>query len=359
MSRTKLRFQYQQIAQEIERQILQGELRAGERLPSERLLGEQFKVQRNTVRQAIALLENDGHISTRGRRGSFVIPPIPGRVGGTLVVNINPGSGPNGTALFEGISRGAESVGFRIERTNTDPLPNSLLNRVPDPANLPPDTAGVILWPHQPADMDKLRRLNEALPVVLVDHRVTGVEIDCVRFDDITGGKQVTKHLLDLGHRRIAFLTDEVFADSVQARWCGYVMAHEEAGVPCDYRLGMMYQCIDTRILDLTLKQLICDPETRPTAVVCSNDLVAFTLLGILSSEGLRVPRDIAVTGYGNTTPEYTNAISLTTVQQPFYQMGLEAARVLIERIRQTNADRLRAPLDVALPVSLVVRGSA
>jgi GntR family transcriptional regulator of arabinose operon len=359
MRSSRLRFQYQQIAQEIEARIVRAEYAVGGRLPSERQLSEEFGVQRNTVRQALDLLEQDGHISTKGRYGSFILPPLSSTEAGTFLVNINYGAGPNGTALYEGISCGAEAVGFSIGRTNTDPLPDSMMNRIPDPAELPPDTAGVILWPHHPADYEKLVRLNEAVPVVLVDHRVAGASIDCVRFDDVVGGRLVTRHLLERGHRRIAFLTDEVFVDSVQARWCGYVLAHEEAGVHCDSRLGLMYHFIDTKILLMTLTHLLDDPETRPTAIVCSNDLVAFLLLRLLSEEGLRVPKDIAVTGYGNATPEYASAISLTTVHQPFYKMGLEASRVLIERIRQRNSDRLTSPLDICLPVDLVVRGSA
>lgn len=359
MRSSKLRFQYQQIAEEIEARIVRGEYLVNARLPSERQLSEEFGVQRNTVRQALNLLEEDGHISIKGRNGSFILPPVSGGVAGSILVNLNYGSGPNGTALYEGISCGAEAVGFTIGRIDTDPRSDSMMNRIPDPDELPPDTAGIILWPHHPADFDRLRRLNDAVPVVLVDHRVAGCSLDCVRFDDVVGGKAVTRHLLDKGHRRIAFLTDEVFVDSVQSRWCGYVLAHEEAGVKCDPRLGLVYHFIDQKILWTTLKDLLSDPETRPTAVVCSNDLVAFTLLRLLSVEGLRVPTDIAVTGYGNAMPEYASAISLTTVNQPFYQMGLEASRVLIERIRQKNSDRLTAPLDICLPVDLVVRGSA
>ncbi len=321
MSRSNLRYQYQQIAKAIEDQILRGELRVGERLPSERFLSQRFEVQRNTIRQALTSLERDQHIETRGRLGSYVMPPAHAEVKGTILVNIDQNAGSNGAALFEGILHGAESVGLSVARTDTEPLPNSWLNRVPDPAVLANDTAGIILWPHHPSESEKLKKLNESLPVVLVDHRVTGVEIDCVRFDDVNGGKVVTEHLLKLGHRKIAFLTDEVFVDSVQARWCGYILAHEYAGLTCDSRLSLLYQFIEPKILSLTLKYLLSDPETRPTAVICSNDLVALKLLSVLNAEGLRVPKDVAVTGYGNSTPEYTSAISLTSVDQPFYQM--------------------------------------
>lgn len=353
-----LRFQYQQIARELRNQILRGELRIGEKLLSERVLVRHYQVHRNTIRQALAALEGEGHISTEGRRGSFVLSPGRAAAGGAFLVNIVHGSGPNGTALYDGVASVVERIGVRIKRTSTEPLAGSSMNRVPDAANLAPDTLGVLLWPHHPSDPEQIKRLNDAVPVVLVDHRVIGLPMDCVRFDDVTGGRLVTEHLLNRGHRRIAFLTDEVFADSVQSRWHGYMLAHESAGIPCDSRLSLLYQEMDPGIVGMNMRRLLADSRTRPTAVVCSNDLVAFALLRFLNAEGLRVPDDMAVSGYGNAMPEYANAISLTTVDQPFFTVGVEAAKLLSHRVRQTTHDRLRAPTEICLPVNLVIRGS-
>jgi DNA-binding LacI/PurR family transcriptional regulator len=194
--------------------------------------------------------------------------------------------------------------------------------------------------------------------VVLVDQRIMGVSADSVRCDDVAGGKMLTEHLLELGHRRIAFLTDEVFAETVQSRWQGYALAHEEAGIICDPRLSLLYQFISAEIFEPTMRRLWENPDVRPTAIVCSNDVVAFLLLRYLHGEGIRVPEDVAVTGYGNSMPDYTAAVSLTTVDQPFSDVGREAARLLCERARQTPSEWLRSPQDVVLPVRLVVRGS-
>jgi DNA-binding LacI/PurR family transcriptional regulator len=233
------------------------------------------------------------------------------------------------------------------------------MNRVPDPDNLPPGTIGAVLWPHRPIDTEMIRQLNQTIPVILVDHRLMGVSADCVRFDDVAGGRSITNYLLKKGHRNIAFLAEEVFAESVQDRWHGYALAHEEFGFKCDPRLSLLYQAIDTKIFSVTFRHLLSDPQVKPTAVVCSNDLVAFSLLRFLNAEGVRVPEDIAVTGYGNAIPDYMSAISLTTMDQPFYQMGVEAGRLLSERTRQASVDRLRMPRDICLQMSLVARRSA
>ena len=358
MASSRTKFQYQQIAEKVKDRILLGEIAVGEKLASERILMEEFGVQRNTIRQALAELEAGGHIVTEGRRGSFVLPPTAAARGGTFLVNIEPGSGPNGTALFEGVVHIANSLKMNVQRFSTKPLPNSSMNRLPDPEDLPPDTAGIILWPHHPINMARLQKLNDMVPVVLVDHKVAGTSLDCVRFDDAAGGRQVTEYLLLQGHSRIAFLTDEVFAESVQSRWQGYLTALEEGGGPYDPRLGLLYQSLDSEILGMTIAHLNQNPNRRPTAVICSNDLVAFALLRCLNTMGVRVPEDVAVTGYGNSMPQYAAAISLTTMDQPFFAMGQEAAKLLADRTRQTRSERLRLPKDISLPMKLVVRGS-
>jgi GntR family transcriptional regulator, arabinose operon transcriptional repressor len=358
LPRPDFEYQYQQIAKEIKEQIARGDLAPGSRLSSERVLGSQFQVQRNTIRQALTLLEQEGRISTEQRRGSFVLPLPEADIGGTFVVNMHRGSGSNLTALLEGFSHTAEERGFKVVRRNTNPVGTSIMNVIPDLEELPSETAGVVVWPHYPTDPDRLRRLNDRVPLVLVDRHVIGVSADCVRFDDIHGGKLITEHLLSLGHRRIAFLTDEVFAETVQLRWHGYVWAQEEAGCQFDTKLSLLYQHMDTQIFSHTFRMLMADKSSRPTAVVCANDLVAFSLLRFLHAEGIKTPEDVAVTGYGNAMPDYAEAMTLTTIDQPFSEVGKEAARLLVSRVHQTAQERLKKPEDKILPVKLVVRGS-
>jgi len=358
VTRIIYQFQYQLIAQEIKDIILKGDLMPGSRLDSERDLCRQFQVQRNTIRRALELLEVEGHISIRGRRGSFVLPPAQTLDKRTLLVNVHSGAAPNITALVDGFGIVAKEQGFESSRTSNNPLPDSNVNLVPQADSMPADIAGMLIWPHFPIDVAEIRKINERIPVVLVDQRIMGISTDCVRSDDVAGGKKVAEHLLHLGHRRIAFLTDEVFAESVQARWQGYVLAHEEAGVFCDPKLSLLYQFIDAGIFEPTMRLLWGNPEIRPTAIMCSNDVVAFLLLRFLHAEGIRVPEDIAVTGYGNSMPDYTAAVSLTTIDQPFFEVGREAARLLCKRVRAASSDRFRSPQDIVLPVHLEIRGS-
>jgi GntR family transcriptional regulator of arabinose operon len=352
-------FRYQEIAMEIRRRILRGDFREGGRLPSERALVQSFGVQRNTIRQALTLLEEEGHISIEDKRGAFVRLARPDSGRTVFLLNIHAGSSPNLSRMTEGFSDVAARAGYSLRRFNTHPPEGAALDPLPDADKLADDIAGVMLWPQNPTNPEAVIRLNARIPLVLVDRRVLGAAVDCVRFDDVAGGKAVAEHLLEQGHRRIAFLTDDVFAETVQHRWHGYALAHEAWSVPIDPRLSVFCHGFHEPFFSTTLRLLLGLGRESPTAIICSNDLVAFMLLRFLRDEGVRVPDDVAVTGYGNTMPDYAEAMALTSVDQPFYEMGQTAATMLLERVGQAFEDRLRDVRDVTIPVRLIERQSS
>lgn len=350
---------YEEIARHLRQQILRRDFGNDGRLPAERVLGEQFQVQRNTIRQALALLEKEGHIATDPKRGSFVRLSEPDGVRNVFLVSIHSDASTDLSQLVTGFGKVVRKAGYSARRVDSDPPKGMAMDVVPSGDRLAHDVAGVILWPQNPADVDALSRLNAAVPLVLVDRRVMGVSIDSVHFDDVAGGRMVTEHLLSQGHRRIAFLTDDVFAETVQLRWRGYAIALEEAGAPFDSELGVFFQGIHEPLFSMTMRHLLSQGAKSPTAIVCSNDLVAFMLLRFLRDEGIRVPDDMAVTGYGNSMPDYLEAMALTSVDQPFTLLGQTAAGILLDRVHQLTEDRLREPRDVSIPVQLVVRNSS
>lgn len=358
MNRPRSQFQYQEIASELRQEISRGDFMPDGRLPSERILGQRFGVQRNTIRRALSLLESDGHITTEDKRGSFVRGPHRSPEGRSLLINLHDNSSPSLTQLVNGFTFAAMRAGFSVRRTDTHPPDGAALDPVPSRETLPTDAAGIALWPQNPTNARALSTLNHALPLVLVDRRVLGVSADCVRFDDIAGGRAITEHLIGQGHRRIGFVTDEVFADTVQQRWQGYAEALEAAHIAVDPTLTMFFSGIHEPFFSMSMKHVLTHGDV-PSAIVCSNDVVAFMLLRFLRDAGFRVPHDIAVTGYGNSMPDYTEAMALTSVDQPFFEMGRAAAHILIERIGQTDKDRLAHPRDVTIPVSLVARSSS
>ncbi len=357
--RPEFRYQYEEIAWILKEEILRGDFADRGRLPSERLLVERFKVQRNTVRQALDRLEREGQISTEGKRGSFLRPLPTHADGKSFLVNIHGGFSLNLARLKDGFLRTATEAGYQVRLVDSRPAVGAALDPIPDARVLDRDIAGAVVWPQNPTDLDALNRLNETVPTVLVDRRVTGLSLDCVRFADLAGGRMVAEHLIAEGHRRIGFISDDVFAETVQHRWHGYAMALEQADIPIDPRLTLFFHGLDAPFYSLSIRYILGLRKAAPTAIICSNDVVAFTLLRFLHGEGIRVPDDLAVTGYGDSMPDYSNAMSLTTVHQPFYEMGQAAAKILAERVGQLAAERLRTPHDIEIPVRMVVRGSS
>ncbi|RYG30592.1 GntR family transcriptional regulator, partial [bacterium] len=260
-------FQYQEIARELRQEILRGEFRHDGRLPSERALGERFQVQRNTIRQALALLESEGQISTEGKRGSFIQIPAANVVKNAFLVSLPGESSPDLVRLNEGFNLAADRAGFTVRRLDTHPDAGHVFDHIPEVDRLAPDTGGVVLWPQNPTDNELLMRLNAVVPLVLVDRRVLGVSADSVRFDDLTGGRIVTNHLLEQGHRRIAFLTDDVFAETVQHRWQGYALAHEEADVPIEATYSHFFHGLHEPYFSTAMRLLLSQGAKSPTAI--------------------------------------------------------------------------------------------
>ncbi|HEY0865890.1 MAG TPA: GntR family transcriptional regulator, partial [Fimbriimonas sp.] len=337
--------------------ILRGEFAGTGRLPSERSLMARFGVHRNTVRQALDLLKRDGLLQTESKTGSFV-QAVPKSERNVLVLAVHSDPSPELSRLMDGFTHVAAQAGFVARRTSTQPGAGEAMDRVPriSPGS---NVAGVALWPQNPTDVAALHAIEREVPLVLVDRRVLGFHGNIVRFDDVAGGRLVTEHLIEKGHRKIAFVTDEVFAETVQLRWRGYVDALDAASIPFDPRLNLFFNGLVEPFFGLSMRHLLTDRDLRPTAIVCSNDLVAFSMLRFLSDQGVKVPGEMAVTGYGNCMPDYADAMALTTVDQPFYDIGREAAGILIDHIGRDPSTPALTRVEVTVPVSLAVRRSS
>lgn len=329
---------------------------------------ERFGVQRGTIRQALELLRSEGWIRVEEKRGAFLAERTEGRRIAPLregsldltskkvfVVNAHNHASQAVSKLLDGLFEALYASGMGVLRYDSRPANGSKLQRIPTPEELGAhDVAGLLLWPQNPTDPAALARLQSVAPLILIDRRVLGLAADCVRFDDEEGGRAITEHLIRQGHRRIGFIGDEAFADTVQHRWRGYVLALEAAGLTQNFRDGAFFVGVEGEMLTSAVRTIVSNPEDRPTALVCANDGTAIAVTGVLREMGLGVPEDIAVAGYGDVLPEYLDTIGLTTVAQPFREAGLAAGRLLLDRILGGD----RAFRDVVLGVSVVARGS-
>ena len=213
-----------------------------------------------------------------------------------------------------------------------------------------------------PATKTLLELAESGLPVSLIMDRSPGAGIPALDVDHVHGGYLAARHLIDLGHRRIAHFT---FADaplergapgSQAARYQGYCRALDEAGIPRDPSWLVLgpREIEGGRTMAHMLLERFPDPQTRPTAVVAFNDRTAIGVIRAFYEAGVRVPEDIALIGFHDIpTARYTTP-ALTTIGHPLIELGEMAADSLFTMLNGGEVHQL----DRTIPVSLVVRES-
>jgi LacI family transcriptional regulator len=185
----------------------------------------------------------------------------------------------------------------------------------------------------------KLKKQN--IPFVLYTKFFEDVDCDYVVCNDFNGGYMMTKHLLELGHRKIAFVYDTYLKKSseVVERMKGYETALAEYGIarnkyiPFHFEFRSKKDGVNSYIEN---NQEFCDifkGKDRPTALFVCNDVLASSVYIVLKNLGLKIPEDISVGGYEGVYLGQILDPSLTTISTPIEEMGKRACQLLIEKI--------------------------
>ncbi len=213
---------------------------------------------------------------------------------------------------------------------------------------------GLVVASEQPKDkLDIFRELQDQhTPFVLIDRYFE--ELDCprVRADDFEAGKLATRHLIELGHRRIAHIGGPDVSTG-RLRREGFLAAMEEAGLPLedgmlifsDFKIGGGYD---------SMKKLLA-LATPPTAVFTGNDPLAYGVVQACREAGLGIPNNISVAGCGDTELSQHPDPFLTTVTWDSRELGRIAGRLLLERLEDKPSGEAR---DTIFKPELVVRRS-
>ncbi len=209
----------------------------------------------------------------------------------------------------------------------------------------------VMPTPHSPLIS---RCLRERFPCVALVYAPENDEIYAVNSNDHAGGYMATRHLIQLGHRRIAHLEGTPTVATSAPRRQGYRDALEEAGIEIDPSLIHRADFVRHGGYD-AMKTLLERPTSQwPTAVFASNDLSAEGAIEAVLESGLRIPQDIAFVGYDDSWRAALLNPPLTSIKMPIYEMGVQATEMLIALIASKEITQ-RQPV---LPISLSVRES-
>jgi LacI family transcriptional regulator len=263
---------------------------------------------------------------------------------GMLVPN---SSNPYFAELIQGIEDAAFALGYSIILCNScdDPKKQVAYIRVLMEKRID----GLILV-SSGFDPELARLLgSEAMPKVLVDRELPGVAADFVESDHEHAGYLATKYLIDLGHRDIACVSGPEELLSSSARVTGYRRALEEAGI-APRAEHLLYADFSGKGGFDAFRRLL-SLRSRPTAVFSGNDLMAIGGICAANELGLRVPDELSVVGYDDIAlASYCNP-PLTTVSQPKREIGALTARILVERIENTQMALRRELLQPVLVV--------
>jgi LacI family transcriptional regulator len=176
-----------------------------------------------------------------------------------------------------------------------------------------------------------------------------------VLFDNAIGARSAVSYLVSRGHRRIAHIAGDPLYESARARRDGYLEALRSAGLAVDPDLVVGGDWEPSSV-DAAVRSLmaLADP---PTAIFAANDSLAFRAVGVLHSDGLRVPEDVAVVGFDDIPLAQEMVPPLTTVQIPLAEIGRRAATRVLEVIT-AGPDGKPATADI-VPAALVFRATA
>jgi DNA-binding LacI/PurR family transcriptional regulator len=190
------------------------------------------------------------------------------------------------------------------------------------------------------------------VPTVLID--ADHPAFDRVTVDDEAGGRLATRFLIDLGHRRIAFLSDFLdtpFHPSMRQRYNGYRDALSSAGIPFrqEYHVADTHGRREARAL---AGALLCS-DNPPTAIFAASDTQAIGVLDAARDLALTVPEELSVMGFDDIRD--ADYLNLTTVQQPLYESGTTGAEILLSLLgKEPNGEKINH----RLPLTLVPRGT-
>ena len=207
------------------------------------------------------------------------------------------------------------------------------------------------------ADHEGINRIViRGLPIVGLNSAMR--VIDRVENDVISGVMQAMKHLTDLGHRRIGFISGDLFNGTIERSACrrfeAYIASLQENGIPLIPELIHSTGTASYELGRQVMQSWITRKYQMPTAVFASRDDIAAGAMSAAGASGIQIPGDLSIVGYANFDYSKFSNPPLTTIKVQAHTIGLRAAEMLLKRM--VNPDSRREHLEVK--ASLIIRGS-
>lgn len=295
------------------------------------------------VERAIAELEYVPNVLARSLRS---------RQTNTLALVLTDITNPFWTTVARGVEDAASEAGFNVIFCNTDESEKAqeqylymLLQKQVD---------GVLLVPARSKPDSVLFIQKQNTPLVVLDRRVPGAQVNGVRCDSKDGAYRLMRLLLSLGHRRIAMLSGPKDVSTAADRVAGYRRALTEAGLEVEELLVLYGEFTQASGYEMARRAMVLLP--RPTALFAANNFIATGAIRALRKMNLHVPDDVALVSFDDFPPSLLIDPFLTVANQPAYEMGQRATELLLAHLDDQHS---RACQEIILPTEIIVRRSS
>jgi len=200
-------------------------------------------------------------------------------------------------------------------------------------------------------------KLGIHVPTVFIHNRATEILPHSIYHDDVNATRALTRHLLNLGHRRIAFGGNERGGLLHQQRRAGVVAELESVGLELQKEYDLCAPSGQMSSGAFLAKQLLSMPQ-RPTAMICFNDMLAIGVMQALQQANVRIPDDISVAGFDDLPLAEFTYPALTTYCQPIWELGQMAAKVALHLLGENVNEPLASEPVITMRGRLIVRRS-
>jgi DNA-binding LacI/PurR family transcriptional regulator len=352
---------YLQCAQVIRDEIEQGRFVRGEFLPSERELSRMFGINRLTLRKGLAQLTDEGLLESVQGAGNRIVekrnPERTRTVGYVVLRRVGvPAMSPYYADIFDGIEEELTRQDYEVvfSTVRDEDLWTAGEVAKPCPQVVKEHFAGVLLVGGITDELVQAYQ-DAGIPVVLADKFSNRCKVASIVPDNRAGGYLLGHYLLELGHRRFAFLAPSHEDPVVEARRAGLERALKEAGLVLDKRWYIEgdYEVEPAnRAMHAHLNEW--EHSDHPTVLVAINDEAAIGAIKALQERGFKVPEEVSVAGFDDISWAEHVEPALTTVRIPRKEMGRWAALELVKAIKTGRLPDTHR----VMPVDVVVRNS-
>jgi DNA-binding LacI/PurR family transcriptional regulator len=341
---------YIQVMQDIKASIINGDLQPGDRLKGEAEYIQTYSVSSITIRKAMDGLVQEGYLRRVKGKGSFVSDKWQSGYSKRIAV-IMPFIGQPDISLLKiqlGIQKYLNLIDYSLIVDWYDSVTGTEKSAVDKVLNQ--HVEGILYYSMDPtmnrALFDDLQEKN--IPFVCIDRYDIYRRHNYAGSDNYSGGALAARHLLDLGHKKLRYLSLAFLLSSERERYDGFCSVLHREGI--NFGLSHVLQKNDFEKLAREIR------KGQITGIFCANDLSAMKLIEGLKKLDIRVPQDLSVIGFDKWAGLDHTGINLTTIRQDFEAVGMAAAKLLFELISGTTAV---APVHILTSVELVAGDTA